>query len=496
MDGLNEFFVIQQVHEGILRQLLSCRVRVLTCDGISEIILHFMRENPDSLAIQVMCCQILNRKNEHVPAGAFCVGEPAMVCRALSTFGDNILLAKPAMQHLAKAADRNFRAHELDPTLQNTSVLIHPFREAFCLFDGKLANILSHVLACIQTYNTPVALVQRSQVVLFRCCFLKLMLEPRVLAVTHMITGIDNVMLSVFVNNKTHKTSVVSLADHGMLNIIGRNAIEILASLAKTDAMSPNSNIAQILSQETVSGDLKMLPVLTQYCRNTHRQTELRECEGHVLFIKSVLSQPCERSALKDMIPCLLFLEAFSRGNTNNQQVLISLDVMNTFSRLIEERDRTPIDMYLLNMKEHIILVPKNFFFQPLSPLLKVGMMQYPTATNAHGKTILDLLVALLKNFAASERMVLPILAILTWTFAKNSFADPEMHVCLMKGAVRYLQEYPDKPGLQASAFLLICNLQLTCQPEFVLNEAILRAVQSVKENASDWSILEPCIRF
>jgi len=85
VDGLNEFIVIRQVHEGILRQLLVCRVRVLTRDGISEIILRFMRENLDNLAIQVMCCQILNRKNEQVPAGAFCVGEPAMVCRALST---------------------------------------------------------------------------------------------------------------------------------------------------------------------------------------------------------------------------------------------------------------------------------------------------------------------------------------------------------------------------------------------------------------------------
>ena len=400
------------------------------------------------------------------------------------------------MQHLAKAANRNFRAHELDLTLQNTLVNIRPFRQPFCLFDGKLASILFHVLACIRAYTTPFASVERSQIVLFGCRILKLMLEPRVLAATSMITGIEKVMLSVFVNNKAHKCAVVSLADHGMLNIIGRNATEILASLAEADAMSPDSNIAQILTHEVVGGDLKMLAVLTRYCRNTYRQTELRECEGLVLFIKSMLSQPCDRAALKNMIPGLLFLEVFSRGNADNQQFLISLGVMDTFSRLIEERDRTPIDTYLFCIKEHIILVLKIFFFQPLSPELEVGMMQYLTATNAHGLTILDLLVALLKKFAASVLMVLPSLIILTWMFSKNSFPDPEMHISLMKGAVRYLHEYPEKPGLQASAFLLICNLQMACQLEVVLYEAILKAVQSVQEDATDWSILDSCIRF
>ena len=169
---------------------------------------------------------------------------------------------------------------------------------------------------------------------------------------------------------------------------------------------------------------------------------------------------------------------------------------MDTFSRLIEERDRTPIDTYLFYIKEHIILVLKIFFFQPLSPELEVGMMQYLTATNAHGLTILDLLVALLKKFAASVLMVLPSLIILTWMFSKNSFPDPEMHINLMKGAVRYLHEYPEKPGLQASAFSLICNLQMACQLELVLYEAILKAVQSVQEDATDWSILDSCIRF
>jgi len=496
VDGLNEFIVIRQLHEGMLRQLLPCRVRVLTRDGIGEIILRFMRENPESLAIQVMCCQILNRKNEHVPAGAFCVGEPAMVCRALFLFGDNILLAKPAMQHLAKAADRNFRADEEDPTLQNTSVNIRPFREAFCFFDGKLANLVRHVLACIRTYNTPVVSAENSQVVLAGCRFVQLMLIPRVLAATSMITGIDNVMLSVCVNNQAHENEVVSPAHQGMLKMIGRKASEILASLVEVDAMSASSNIAQIFSPRVVGGDLKILSILTKYCSNTRRQAELRDCEGLVLFLQSVLDQPCERAALKNMIPSLLFLEVFSRGNADNQQELISLGILHTFSRLMEERDRTPIDTYLFYVKEHIILVLKNFFFQPMSPQLEVGMMQSLTAANAHGKTILDFLVALLKNFAASEFMVLPSLTILTWMFAKNSFPDLEMHIGLMKGAVRYLHEYAEMPGLQASAFSLMCNLQLACQPELVVNEAILKAVQSVQENASDWSILDPCIRF
>jgi len=502
---MRSFAGIEEVQQSILQMLKACPVLLFIENGFTDALTRIMHAYPRNLQVQMLACEILARKNMNAVTGLYCEMEPMVLCRALEIFANNIRVARPAMESMVVLARRFSVACLVDPDFQNVWGAARPLRLAFGKADGRLDFILLQVLLCITSYDIEDMSASAHEMVSSGCRILKHLLQANVLALqnrqaTPCITGIDKILLAVLVNGKRQNSAVMMAAQRFSWKLARDTAQSVLVSLIRADALSPDNNIARILAQMCVDGDMLKTELMTEYCTNMDRQNEFRECgPAFLAWMQSMpemdLGTPLDGQRHSKCVYFVRFLGAFSKNNPEHHSLLITLDIPQRFCQMLtvlaQPGGLSEVDRMWLDVKYEIILVLQNFFFQPMRPAALQSMVMLI------GAPLQQTLIKMITMRSKCNDTVAPgCILMLSYILSTHTSEHTTLDARLMTSVVYWLDRNPNALALQANGFTLMCLLQVHGQATTTISMAITHAFSCVYKNRSNAEIMNPCIRF
>ena len=120
----------------IMLALLACDAELFIRGDFVHALAHTMRAFRGNEAMQIYGCRILRLKNHH-PASEFFTIEPGILCHALLAFGNNVLVALPAMQSLAMNVEAYKRVVDTVGMVFAIAQVDNRLRQAFCMTNSS-----------------------------------------------------------------------------------------------------------------------------------------------------------------------------------------------------------------------------------------------------------------------------------------------------------------------------------------------------------------------